>query len=268
MAMFSTLDEALSYLDNPTPYRNSISNLLAKLDDSDANSRDVAEALANDSMLSASVMKIANSAYYGMSGRVGSLPSAVSVLGFLTIRSLGIAALLNSSIGSNSLNVDHLILAGLSTAIASEMGDDLVPVATATCVGLLADIGLLMLKNKHVPEYDYALLSLSRKNDVENIEVEIMEIEREIFGFDHCQIGGHLLRAWSFPEDICQAVESHSRDESNVPLEQVVQRAVRLLPLYKEVKSRNIEDCKDGDPTYKLFCETRSFINEYLAIAN
>lgn len=268
MAMFETLDEALLYLDNPTPYRHAISVLLAKLDDPDADSKGVADILANDSVLSASIMKIANSAYYGMSGRVRSLPSAISVLGFMTIRSLGIAALLNSSATSNNLDIDHLVLAGLSTAIALESDED-IPAATATCVGLLADIGRIMLRNKNIKAYEDALVALSQREDVEDYELSLIEIEKEIFGFDHCEIGSHLLKSWNFPDDICQAVKNHGYTSSKVALERTIQRAVRLLPEYKSAIAIEVleeEDAEaDLDETQKLFLETKEFIDEYLA---
>jgi HD-like signal output (HDOD) protein len=267
--LFSNLDEVLSLAGNTTVYRKTLSTLIAKLDDPDSDSKSIAEVLSNDSVLSASVMKVANSAYYGMSGRVTSLPSAISMLGFLTIRSLGVAALLKSTSSLSKGNNDHLILAGIATALASQQEEEEeVQVATVTCAGLLVEIGKTILKGFNNTNYNYGVLLIEREGEEndegDEDEEKIIALEREIFGFDHCQVGGQLLRRWNFPEEICQAVENHAKQESNTLLEAIIQRAAHLLPLYKS--SVKETTATEDNPLSKVFISAQEFIEEYLSV--
>ena len=77
-----------------------IPGLMRMTSDSSATARELAGALTHDPALAATVLRVANSAYYGRLRSVGTLDEAITILGFTLIRSLAVAASLNSMLGN------------------------------------------------------------------------------------------------------------------------------------------------------------------------
>lgn len=190
---------------------------------------EVTAVIGKDPSLTAKLLKLVNSAFYARTlrvsgalppGRVDTLSRAVLLLGLnqLSTLAMGVSVLpLFKDIPAECIDMRqfwrHSVAVGLMTKLlAVRLGD---PNPERFFVaGLLHDIGRLVLY-KQVPDLAGEALSVSVRSGR-----RLLDVEREILGFDHGQLGGMLLRKWRFPESLEQAVWRHHDPLSGeVPLE-------------------------------------------------
>jgi len=179
---------------------------------------EVTAVIGKDPSLTAKLLKLVNSAFYartlrvsgGMpSGRVDTLSRAVLLLGLnqLSTLAMGVSVLpLFKDIPAECMDMRqfwrHSVAVGLVTKLlAVRLGD---PSPERFFVaGLLHDIGRLVLY-KQAPALAGEALAVSMLSGR-----LLLDVERELLGFDHGQLGGMLLRKWRFPESLEQAVWRH-----------------------------------------------------------
>lgn len=180
----------------------------ATLQDEDARADDCAAHIARDQALAAKTLRLANSAFYGVPGRVSSIEDAVQVLGLRTLSTLLQAAALTSGLGGTACKAfqagefwrNSIGTAICARALASELRLDPNLAFTA---GLLHDIGRLALAT-HFPEQFAATLALQRRD-----KLPPLQAERQVMGTDHAQVGALVAAHWNYPADIAQAIAQH-----------------------------------------------------------
>jgi HD-like signal output (HDOD) protein len=186
------------------PRAAAAARVLALADDPDAGAQDLARAIATDPLFAARVLRVANSTYYGLSGRVSTLPFGVSVIGFQAVRSLAVvaAAGLDDPDGAppGFWRAAALSATGaelVAPLIGADPGD-------AFCVGLLHLIGAALL-HQHQPMTGVCLPLAA---DEAASEDELAR-ERDQYGISHDQIGARVLAAWHFPEHVSGLIGRH-----------------------------------------------------------
>jgi len=181
--------------------------LMSVLDDEDVPMKKVVDLLRVDPALSAEILRVSNSAYYGLSRQIDSVSHAVVVLGTQTVKRLAMTAALGKFAKKFMHNEglrtcwDHSI----ACAMIAEKIAELVPAARDRCytAGLLHDVGRLALLACHPNEYG-GMLAVARENDFDELECE-----RQLFDADHCNTGAYLAHQWQLPEDIAAAIAYH-----------------------------------------------------------
>lgn len=174
-------------------------------DDADASVSDLAAAVAVDPVLTAQVMRLANSAYYGLSRQVRSAEFAVSVLGFSTVRSLAAscaAGTLHEGVRLPTDFWEHAAACAVATALVGSHFD--IGAAEAFSLGLLHDLGSALLCR--IDPGGYAFVEAA---DNAHDERAALELERDHLGVDHAEAGGAVLEAWRFPASFVDAVATH-----------------------------------------------------------
>lgn len=166
--------------------------------------------ISNDPGLTGNILRLCNSAYYGIPRVVSSLNQAVMYLGFHTIRSLVLTCSINRFF-NQTRPVYGYVKGGIwhhsvACAITSELiCNQLRPDMhdSAFTAGLLHDIGQL-------------ILGISIKDTAETIidlmvtdQVSELESEQEALGFTHEDLGAHLADAWNFPDDLIHSIHHH-----------------------------------------------------------
>ncbi len=168
--------------------------------------------IASDQAVAARVLRVVNSAYYGLARRVETLSQAVLVLGVQQIRNLALSISALSSIKANSPAQQQVIrrlwLHSLGTAcVAERLGRikeiDPKSIEILYIGGLLHDIGRLFLYTNFTEEY------IRIDADGATHGSALTDIERAKFGFDHTEVGGELARKWNFPPSITSFIEGH-----------------------------------------------------------
>jgi putative nucleotidyltransferase with HDIG domain len=176
----------------------------------------LSRALAADPALTAKVLRLSNSPFYGRSRSVGSLNEAILILGFYTIRSLVVASSTYSLFGRKTESDVARILwdHSLATAMAARIVAARIRhryVEEAFIVGLLHDIGKLILHQKMHEPYREVIkrVRLERQN--------FSPIELEQLGFTHSELGSIILARWNFPPFLVDAVGHHHTPELCAP---------------------------------------------------
>jgi HD-like signal output (HDOD) protein len=176
-------------------------NVLRLVEDPDTDIADLAAAIGTDPVLAARVIRLASSSYYGLPGRVSTLPFAVSIIGFQSIRGLAVAA-------AAGLEGPDAVPEGfwLSAATAAAAADLVAPIVNAHtgdafCLGLLHTLGTALLHQRHPA----AQLCLPVPAD----DATQCQDEVEIYGIDHAHAAAQVLAEWKFPTHLCELIASH-----------------------------------------------------------
>lgn len=164
---------------------------------------DLEAAVSSDPTLSGQVLKVANSGFFGLKRQVSSVQDALLILGFDSTRDLAVAVSLASLGRSAKRGRRALWQHSLRTSVVAQQVAERIPNLRARdvfVVGLMHDLGKLILLE--LDEERYApLLPLS--------DAELLQGEREAFGFDHAALGAACLERWSLPDRMVHAVRGH-----------------------------------------------------------
>jgi len=170
----------------------------------------IAEVLETDQAIAAGVLKMANSAFYGLSCNVSSIHQATVILGYKILGQLitvmGASKNIDKTLKGYKLGAGVLWRHSLAVAFGSKViAEKKYPVLDndAFTAGLIHDSGKIILDN-----YVYA-----RKKEFDNFiksgKQSFIDAEKEILGFDHSQISYEICRLWNFPESIALAIKYH-----------------------------------------------------------
>lgn len=169
-------------------------------------SHDLAAAISLDPALTARLLKVANSAWYGQAGRVGTVQRAVMLVGTRQIYDLVLATAIATAFAGREfgdLDVRKFWLnSSYSAAAARQLATvcNVLDVERIFVEGLLRDIGHMVLYQAE-PE-----LSLKARKRAESGEGTLAEAEQRLLGIDFAEVGGELLREWRVPDSLQRAV--------------------------------------------------------------
>ncbi len=204
---------------------DAVTRVIHLTDDPRAGLSDVARALASDQGLAARVLKLANSAFYGSSRRIGTVSEAVVILGMRTTRNLTMATscqeMLEREVQGYFLPRGALWRHSLACAAAAQhlaRRAHFRGVEEAFVAGLLHDIGKVIMSAYLKAEFAQVLTRVARG------EMTFSDAEREVLGFDHAEAGARLLERWNLPDSLVTAVRCHHAPSTsaNSPLAALV----------------------------------------------
>lgn len=187
----------------------SSARLLTLLEEPDTPVSDVLAVIEKDPGLTANLLKLCNSAYYGLRREVGSVREALVRLGNQTVITLAFAAsmgrLLQVPVTAYRLPRGqlwrHTLAVGLLATRWLPAGPADVEPHRAFTAGVVHDIGKLLLDR---PLRD-GLEQLPPSLDYEGL----LAAERQLLGFDHAQAGAALAESWNFPVDLVAVIAEH-----------------------------------------------------------
>lgn len=207
-----------------------------------ATSEALAEQIKLDPSLLATILKLVNSAYYGLRKKVDSLKVAVSLLGFEEIANLVMSAQVFQGLGGykNKLGLDlkgfwrHSVGTGfVARSVAKKLQTES---ETAFLAGMLHDIGKVVL-DRFFPDYYIQVMNL-----VKGGEMSIGHAEEEVLGLTHAEVGGQLASEWKFSENLQNVIMYHHAPENA----RRYQRLVGLVHL-SDVICRTLQFGSGGD---------------------
>ncbi len=218
MVKAGTHSTSILKLVNKTMDLPTIPEVLVRLNDviadDDASAEDVAKVISTDPSISTNVLRIVNSAYYGLQVRVSSIGLAVSIMGFSMTKKVALKAAVFSLFGQREVRVPHFdavafwrhsVFTGVAArtlGAASERLSKLHAEDLYIC-GLLHDIGKILMLEKATAQYRHVLEESTRTAR------PAIEIENEVFGFSHADVGSVLGVKWFLPEDLTVAIRYH-----------------------------------------------------------
>jgi HD-like signal output (HDOD) protein len=160
--------------------------------------------------MTAKVLQLANSAFFGRTRQVSHLDEAISYLGLNTLKALALSADAMEAFQPTrdiaGFSIERLQAhTGLTARIARELVEAGRDGDSAVAAALIHDVGILVLASR-APEYLAAVLERAEREGR-----ALFEVEREERGFTHADVGAHLLGLWGLPPAIVEAVAYHHR---------------------------------------------------------
>jgi HD-like signal output (HDOD) protein len=177
----------------------------------DATTEEIGAIIGKDMAMTTKMLQVLNSAYFSLPQAITNPAEAVGILGFDTIKSLIISVKLMSEydkIKPVYFSIDNIWRHSTNVAwIAKEFafleGGDAAIAASAYTAGLMHDLGKVILAANFDQQYSGAF-TLARKQ-----QMPLWEVEKEIFGASHGEIGAYLFGLWGMPQDIVEAAALH-----------------------------------------------------------
>jgi len=208
-----TAQELVAKVKNLPPVPHAALKLVSLLDLPAVSNTEVVQALRCDNVLTAKLLRACNSPYFGLAEPVASVDQAVFILGHqqilhivLTIAfgSAMVVPLPGYAVEASELWRHSLVTATASEMIAEEFTDLNVELPVAFTVGLLHDIGKLVLGQTLTADLQVKIRRL-----IEHEHIARAEAEKIVLGTDHSEVGALLLQSWHLPDELVEAVANH-----------------------------------------------------------
>lgn len=187
------------------------------VEDPKSTARDLHEVIKNDPALSAKVLKVVNSAFYGLPGQVASVDRAIILLGLSAVKNIAIAASIARLFKGRRIS-EHFSAADLwrhSVAVAVAAHDIAKALPHPAMVdeifaaGMIHDLGT-MVERQAFPDQFAEIINRC----VEDPELDFLDCERQMLGADHQAFGVGLTTKWKFPRHLRAAVGFHHNPEA------------------------------------------------------
>ncbi len=179
------------------------------LDEPSVTAAELGHIISQDTSLTARLLKIVNSSYYGFQAKIETVSRAVTVVGLRELRGLVIAASAVetfSNVPDEILNKvrfwRHSLYCGVIARLLAEQCHVLHS-ERLFVAGLLHDIGKLIIAQRLPTETRMIALEADAGHRSE------FEVEQDFLGFNHAEVGGELMKAWSMPETLFESVAYH-----------------------------------------------------------
>jgi diguanylate cyclase (GGDEF)-like protein len=193
----------------------------------DAAFDELGEIIASDMALTARILKVANSSFYGVPYKVDSITKAVSILGLNALKNIALSFVIAESMrgqGQGKFDFQLFWKRAVTAAVAGELiasriskkSDD------TFITSLLQDIGVVIMYFCRSEDY----MKVLDEKGATRSPVEVLE--RDYFGFDHQEIGAEILKDWGLPENIYRPIRYHHNNNGS-PDECKVQSAILFL---------------------------------------
>jgi HD-like signal output (HDOD) protein len=228
-------------------------------DDINCTAEEMGKVVGQDTALTAKLLKLVNSPYYGLRVPVDTITRAVRIIGAQELRNLALASsAIETFSGISSDLVDmvifwrHSIFCGLLSRRIAARCNILHP-ERLFIVGLLHDVGRLLIFAK-LPEQAQEVLNRYNKDGS-----QVCEAEKAVLGFDHAEVGSKLMALWNMPKALQEAVAFHHMPElaQEAPVES------RIVYVANEI-TNHIErlDAESPSPYYDPY---GTFLSKQLA---
>lgn len=227
------IKEIVSQIDQLPTLPSVVVELLKMLDNEKTQARQIADLIAHDQSLSAKVLKLVNSSYYGLPKKVSTISAAVVILGFSTIRSIVLGASVIQAFSRPGVHHgyfraesfwDHAVGTAAAAQWLARMAE-MPRSEDAFTAGLLHGCGLLIL-DQYFPD-----LMARIQEHVDQDHRTLIEAEELELGFDHAAMGAHLLGDWGLPDHIVNAVRFHTHVDQ-CPNDQRLAAVVHLADIF------------------------------------
>ncbi|HUT04774.1 MAG TPA: response regulator [bacterium] len=208
----------------------------------------IGQIISSDVSMTAKILQLVNSAFFGVSHHISGPTQAVNLLGLQTVRALVLVVRVFSQFKGNK-QIEHLVeelwkhsivvgSAAKSIASAENAARDILD--DAFMAGLLHDVGKLVLATNLPDQYARAM-KLAQEGDM-----SVVSAEREVFGAAHPDVGAYLLGLWGLPDPIVEAVAFHHRPSDSRAAQFATLTAVHVANAM-EHQVRSGKGCVEGE---------------------
>jgi putative nucleotidyltransferase with HDIG domain len=203
-----TPQELIANLGDLPPLPQVAAQVLRIVADPDSTTDELQRVISSDQALASQILKIANSAMFGMVREVKTLTQAIMTLGFSTIKSVVIASSAKNLYSRGTAGLQERLMweHALATALAGRAYSKRLRYARTEEIflaGLMHDIGKSVMGIKFPDRYGAMVRAIY------NDQGDFVDMELDTFGFDHAMVGEALLKSWNLAQSIEQTVRWH-----------------------------------------------------------
>lgn len=209
-----------------------VNSLLDLVSDQNVSAKKVADVLSMDQAMTSKVLRLVNSAFYGLPGKVSTISRAVVILGNAAVRNIalafgaiGVLKKVGDAETQGRFWIHALACATAAKALAPKLKypED----EEAFIAGLLHDIGHLILSTVFQAEY---------RTVYSRMGPDFLEREKEMMGATHPEVGNRLLEYWQIPQHLCRVVREHHNVSLATPAEEPLISTVMLADILACIK--------------------------------
>ncbi|MQA37817.1 HDOD domain-containing protein [Rugamonas aquatica] len=240
-----------------------VEELISSFDKASVSTEEIAKKLSTDPVLSAKLLRLANSAYYHVSRSIGTVEDAVLMLGFVTVRTLVISSGLVSGFKTvPGLDLKQFWRYSLHTAVCAKWIAKKTKENTdlAFTIGMMHAIGQLVIHSA-MAEQAMALDKVAGPMDARRLDAE-----QASFGFTFADVGAELAKRWKFPltfsETIIAFPEPHHNGELNRLAAVVSLAAWRARVEQAQLSDEEIAACYPADLAEELGLDDNALIDD------
>ncbi|HEB72914.1 MAG TPA: HDOD domain-containing protein [Nitrospirae bacterium] len=222
-------DRLIDLVEKMPGFSQTVTKIVALANDPNSTPADLVKTISMDPVLTAKLLKLINSAYFGLAHPIVSLQRAAIMLGFNTVKNIALSLSVTGTLKMDNnfkwFTGDQfwehsLACAVTSKAIAKKAGVKTLDLEEYFIAGLLHDIGITLFVNAFTAESEEIY------NPDFEPDKDIRELEKERFGMSHDELGGVMAEHWKLPESLVRAISGHhdpySGPEEGLLLRQVI----------------------------------------------
>jgi len=218
--MKATEELILPLVEKIPAFSQSVSRVLTMTSDMNCSPRELVEVVSLDPVLTLKILKLVNSAYFGLAQKVTSIHHALVYLGLNTLKNITLSLAMIGALPRKNkagFDADALWLHSLGTGVTArllakgrlKLGDEAEDYFVA---GLLHDVGKLIFARYMPEQFKEALLAAGEG------EVSLCEAEKRAIGADHAEVGAMLAAKWQLSDELAAALGRHHVPEQGEPL--------------------------------------------------
>lgn len=208
------IEVILKSIEKLPPFPMAVKRALKILDDPDASVAELISVVQYDQAITANVLKLCNSAYYGLRRKVRSLREGLVLLGNAELRDIILSSTVVQFLQQENRGYElargELWKHAIASAIISRIVSDEVLESenpSLFTAALLHDIGKVVLGSFVEQYFEQMIILVFEKG------YSFAEAETETLGINHAEVGGKIAELWLFPEEIVQAIRLHHNPE-------------------------------------------------------
>lgn len=196
-------------IDKLAPMPQAFNIVLEVMRDPKSSASDLSEVIKKDQALTAKILKIVNSAYYGFYRKIGNVQHAIVILGFTEIKNISLAACIIQAYDNSDnpfFNLEEFWRHSLGTAYIARSLSTLKPEFNsedAFAIGLMHDLGKVVL-DQHFSEQFRTSIDLANQRSQ-----KLHEVSTEIMNIDHAEVGAIIAENWKLPVSLVKAIQYH-----------------------------------------------------------
>ncbi|MDD3365313.1 MAG: HDOD domain-containing protein [Syntrophomonas sp.] len=211
-----TLESIVEAVNDLPALPHVVVKIMKLTEDPNATAQQLNDVLNQDQVMTAKVLRLANSAFYGFPRRIATVTDATVFLGFKTVRSIVMAAsvsdLLSQEVEGYALASGELWRHSQCVAISARLiakNCKFYTVDVAYTAALLHDIGKVVLNSTMKQSYHEVVAMVESEN------LPFTEAEDRILGFNHAVVGAKIAEKWNLPPELVEAIAYHHNPEQS-----------------------------------------------------
>ncbi len=171
----------------------------------------IAMIVSKDLSITAKILHLVNSAFFGLRNRIENIKQALTYLGLETLKAVMLTAEVFGQFSEQEIQrfsirqlYEHsMTVSHLARKIAKSTGKTGAFIDEVSMAGMLHDIGKLILIRNKPDEYESVL------NEIKQSSAPSYEVENKVLNLTHAELGAYLMRLWGLPETIVSAIHDH-----------------------------------------------------------